>query len=168
LIRRSQHITGSIARLSDTVTIQTIAVTDDGMGGQDSVWIDVLSRFALVEAMPLNERVQAESVIGEVSHRVTMRELTQFEAERFAYLDAIASEPGSVTYQAGLPGGELFASGGVVKLGAVLGYTSDGPKRINSAQYRLVWRGRELSIQSVYDMGNRGEYVQLMCREVTP
>jgi hypothetical protein len=32
----------------------------------------------------------------------------------------------------------------------------------------LVWRGRELSIQSVYDMGNRGEYVQLMCREVTP
>ena len=138
------------------------------MGGQESEWIDVLNRFALVEAMPLNERVQADSIIGEISHRITMRELSEFEAEQFAYLDAIASEPGSVTYKAGVSSGELFASGGVIKLGAVLGYTSDGVKRLNSAQYRLIWEGRKLSIQSVYDMGNRGEYVQLMCREVTP
>lgn len=155
--------------MTDKVMMQTFAVTADAMGGQDAVWRDVMSRWALVEPMALNERVQAERVIGEVSHRVTMRAFTRSEANQFEYLTEIGMEQGAIVYDAGhAPESGTFVSGGVVKLSALIGFIAGDGLMPNAPEFRLLWRDVPLSIASIVQMGNRGEYMQFMCREVQP
>jgi SPP1 family predicted phage head-tail adaptor len=61
---------GSLTR---PVDVQTRSTTRDSFGGQVSNWTTVKRVYAEVEALTGNERIAAQSVASEVSHRFTVR-----------------------------------------------------------------------------------------------
>lgn len=61
---------GSLTR---PVDVQARATTRDTFGGQVSEWTTIKRVYAEVEALTGSERVAAQSIASEVSHRFTVR-----------------------------------------------------------------------------------------------
>lgn len=61
---------GSLTR---PVDVQARATTRDTFGGQVSTWTLVKRVYAEIEALTGSERIAAQSIAPEVSHRVTVR-----------------------------------------------------------------------------------------------
>jgi SPP1 family predicted phage head-tail adaptor len=61
---------GDLTRL---ISIQQRATTTDGFGQQLQTWSELKKVYALIEALQGNERLAAQSISSEVSHRITVR-----------------------------------------------------------------------------------------------
>ncbi len=61
---------GFTGLLKDTFTPQTLAYTDDGVGGQTSVWTDGTAFKGRLSILGANERLAADKVTVYATHRL--------------------------------------------------------------------------------------------------
>lgn len=59
--------------LRHRVTIQSLALTSDGMGGQTETWTDFLTAWASIEPIKGGEHYSAQQLADGITHRITMR-----------------------------------------------------------------------------------------------
>ena len=60
-------------KLRHRVTIQKLEEVDDGYGGIEEKWQDMITVWAVVEPLRGNERYTAQQVQAELTHKVTIR-----------------------------------------------------------------------------------------------
>lgn len=75
-----------IGDLRHRITLQTLALTSDGQGGQTEAWADLATVWAYVKPISANERLYAQKLEPLITHRVTIRYRTDVTSEmRFTY-----------------------------------------------------------------------------------
>lgn len=92
---------GQLTRLID---IQTRSTARDSFGQQSETWTDLKSVYGYIEALSGNERVAAQSVATDVSHRITVR------------WDAIFSDPRVASTYRAVYQGRYFNIGAVLNV----------------------------------------------------
>jgi SPP1 family predicted phage head-tail adaptor len=70
-----------IGKLRDQVTIETPADASDGIGGQVTTWSTHASVFARVEAVKAGQRLFADKLEGNVTHKVRIRYLSTVDVK---------------------------------------------------------------------------------------
>lgn len=71
-------------QLTRSIAIQQRSTGRDSFGQQLETWTDVKSVYAYIEALSGNERVAAQSLATDVSHRITVRWDSIFSDPRVA------------------------------------------------------------------------------------
>ena len=67
--------------MNKRITIQRLAVTEDGEWGSTTAWSDHLTRWANVQPMSANERMRNQGPSSEATYVIRMRYLSDFTGE---------------------------------------------------------------------------------------
>lgn len=75
-----------IGDLRHRITFQTLSLVTDGQGGYTETWADLVTVWAFVKPMTMNERIFAQKLEPLITHKVVIRYRTDVTSEmRFTY-----------------------------------------------------------------------------------
>jgi SPP1 family predicted phage head-tail adaptor len=75
LIRKGDHIT-EVGRMKFRVEIQSRTGVSDGMGGSTVSWATTATVWADIQPLSMNERTQADRLVGDATHKLIIRNRT--------------------------------------------------------------------------------------------
>lgn len=70
----------SVGNLRHRITIQSLSLTEDGQGGSSQSWADLATVWAQVEPVSTRERLYAEQIEYQRTHKVVIRYLADLTA----------------------------------------------------------------------------------------
>ena len=168
MIRQSEKYNPS--RLRFRVDIQIERGERDDIGGYNTEWVSVLSRWCDIVPVSAGETFQASQITGDVTHRIHMRVLSQAE------LTFAAAVLAGYNSHAPLADTQLIASFLPQVYTALVTFTDNPPELVKGIDpnqtdeltaplYRLVYKGRVLHVTSVRTIANRSEWLEIFARE---
>jgi head-tail adaptor len=170
LIRRNE--TYNPSRLRFRAQLQIELGTRDDIGGFTTEWRTALTRFCDIVPISSGESLRVGQIVGDVTHRVHMRVLSQTEAiyanAILAGYDSVSPEHDLATISAQTSTlSSLLTPFTASGLGEIDSINPQERETVDAPRYRLIYKGRTLHITGIRQLGERREWLELTCREET-
>ena len=170
MIRRNE--TYNPSRLRFRAQLQIELGTRDDIGGFTTEWRTALTRFCDIVPISSGESLRVGQIVGDVTHRVHMRVLSQTEA---IYANAILAGYDSVSPEYDLEQisrltdtqTNLLTPFTSSSLGEIDSIDMTQSETVDAPRYRLIYKGRTLHITGIRQLGERREWLELTCQEET-